>query len=79
MKVLVRRTGIEPASYGLKVRCMTDLPTAHIVRQIRTFSSVHEMILPFIRHHGRSGGARTHGLCVPNAALYQLSYTSWWT
>jgi hypothetical protein len=24
---------------------------------------------------GRGGGIRTHDLCVPNAALYQLSHT----
>lgn len=32
-------------------------------------------IFCYIMNDGPSGGAQTHGLMVPNHALYQLSYT----
>lgn len=48
-----------------------------LTRPLQSTSMGHQHVIAtcYILNYGPSGGAQTHGLMVPNHALYQLSYT----
>ena len=76
---LVEMRGIEPLTYALRARSVSDDPQRfYTVKRVLASVAMREQQKRLSKNAKPSGGDegdRTPDLCVANASLYQLSHT----